>query len=105
MTNSLRRDNPPLLIVSIKIFLTFLPALLENADKATSPIAFAYENKMKRKIKNQKVRWKKIAERKRNREKKIVTERNHEQNKESKSIILMIWKKNLSDWLYYYETI
>ena len=53
MTNSLRRDNPPLLIVSIKIFLTFLPALLENADKATRPIAFAYEKKMKRKIENQ----------------------------------------------------
>ena len=44
MTNSFRRDNPPLLIVSIKILRTFFPARLENADKATSPIAFAYKN-------------------------------------------------------------
>ena len=39
------------------------------------------------------------------REKNFVSERNHEQNKESESIILMIWKKNLSDLLYYYEII
>ena len=44
MTNSFRRDNPPLLIVSMKIFRTFFPARLENADKATSPIALAYRD-------------------------------------------------------------
>ena len=42
ITSSLSRDRPPLLMVSMKMFLTFLPALFEKADKATRPIALAW---------------------------------------------------------------
>ena len=66
MTNSFRRDNPPLLIVSIKILRTFFPARLENADKATSPIAFAYKNGEK-KTENQR-RCERIKQNKRGRD-------------------------------------
>ena len=42
MTSSFNRESPPLLIVSMKMLRTFLPALREKADSATRPIALAW---------------------------------------------------------------